>query len=148
MAACAENLVPVLMECGGKDAMIVDDDADVAAAADAALWGGMSNAGQTCIGIERVYVTEKVYDDFVRELTDRPPAYRLPAVRAAPTGRSPCPSRSRSSSVTSRTRWPAAVGRSTGGHVGRRLRRARRSWSMCPRTARQCARRPSARPSP
>ena len=65
MAACAENLVPVLMECGGKDAMIVDDDADVAAAADAALWGGMSNAGQTCIGIERVYATERVYDAFV-----------------------------------------------------------------------------------
>ena len=39
MAACAENLVPVLMECGGKDAMIVDDDADVKAAADAALVG-------------------------------------------------------------------------------------------------------------
>jgi aldehyde dehydrogenase (NAD+) len=48
-----ENLVPVLMECGGKDAMIVDDGADVSAAADAALWGAMSNAGQTCIGIER-----------------------------------------------------------------------------------------------
>ena len=71
MAACAENLVPVLMECGGKDAMIVDDDADVKAAADAALWGGMSNAGQTCIGIERVYATDKVYDAFVQELTTR-----------------------------------------------------------------------------
>src|SRR5919107_985751 len=56
MAACAENLVPVLMECGGKDAMVVADDADVESAADAAVWGGMSNAGQTCIGIERVYV--------------------------------------------------------------------------------------------
>ena len=71
MAACAEGLVPVLMECGGKDALIVDDDADVAAAADAALWGGMSNAGQTCIGIERVYATDRVYDAFVRELTER-----------------------------------------------------------------------------
>lgn len=71
MAACAENLVPVLMECGGKDAMIVDDDADVAAAADAALWGAMSNAGQTCIGIERVYATERVYDRFLAELTRR-----------------------------------------------------------------------------
>ena len=71
MAACAERLVPVLMECGGKDAMIVDDDADVSKAADAALWGGMSNAGQTCVGIERVYVTERVYDEFVRELTER-----------------------------------------------------------------------------
>ncbi|MFN2537712.1 MAG: aldehyde dehydrogenase family protein [Mycobacteriales bacterium] len=71
MAACAENLVPVLMECGGKDAMVVDDDADVVAAADAALWGGMSNAGQTCVGIERVYATEKVYDDFLAALTKK-----------------------------------------------------------------------------
>jgi len=71
MAACAEGLVPVLMECGGKDALIVDDDADVAAAADAALWGGLSNAGQTCIGIERVYATDRVYDAFVEELTAR-----------------------------------------------------------------------------
>jgi aldehyde dehydrogenase (NAD+) len=71
MAACAENLVPVLLELGGKDAMIVDDDADVAAAADAAVWGAMSNAGQTCIGIERVYATEKVYDAFVAEVTEK-----------------------------------------------------------------------------
>ena len=68
MAACAENLVPVLMECGGKDSMIVDDDANLEAAADAALWGGMSNAGQTCIGIERVYATEKAYDGFLAKL--------------------------------------------------------------------------------
>ena len=71
MAACAEGLVPVLMECGGKDSMIVDDGADVSAAADAALWGAMSNAGQTCIGIERVYVTEGSYDAFVSEITSR-----------------------------------------------------------------------------
>ena len=71
MTACARNLTPVLMECGGKDALIVDDDADVGAAADAALWGAMSNAGQTCIGTERVFVTERNYDAFVRELTTR-----------------------------------------------------------------------------
>src|ERR687897_1352629 len=76
MAACAETLTPVLMELGGKDAMIVDDDADVVAAADAALWGGMSNAGQTCIGIERVYATDRVYDAFVEELTTRARALR------------------------------------------------------------------------
>ena len=69
MAACAENLVPVLMECGGKDAMIVDEGADVSAAADAALWGAMSNAGQTCIGIERVYVADGAYEAFVSEIT-------------------------------------------------------------------------------
>ncbi|HEY1989247.1 MAG TPA: aldehyde dehydrogenase family protein [Acidimicrobiales bacterium] len=71
MAACAENLVPVLMECGGKDALIVDDGADLDAAADAALWSGMSNGGQTCIGTERVYATEAVYDRFVSLLTEK-----------------------------------------------------------------------------
>ncbi|HET9140700.1 aldehyde dehydrogenase family protein [Actinophytocola sp.] len=70
MAACAENLTPVLIEAGGKDALLVDEDADLAAAADAAVWGGMSNAGQTCVGVERVYVHEKVYDDFVTKVVD------------------------------------------------------------------------------
>ncbi|GIH74784.1 aldehyde dehydrogenase family protein [Planobispora longispora] len=71
MAACAENLTPMVAECGGKDALIVDVDADLPAAADAALWGAMSNAGQTCVGVERVYVVDAVYDDFMRELTGR-----------------------------------------------------------------------------
>ncbi|MDF8263563.1 aldehyde dehydrogenase family protein [Luteipulveratus flavus] len=71
MAACAETLTPVLIEAGGKDAMLVADDADVSAAADAAAWGAFSNAGQTCVGIERVYVHESVADEFVRELTSR-----------------------------------------------------------------------------
>jgi acyl-CoA reductase-like NAD-dependent aldehyde dehydrogenase len=69
MAACAEGLVPVLMECGGKDALLVDADADLEAAADAALWCGMSNGGQTCIGTERVYVADAAYDRFVGILT-------------------------------------------------------------------------------
>jgi succinate-semialdehyde dehydrogenase / glutarate-semialdehyde dehydrogenase len=71
MAACAERLTPVLMECGGKDAAIVDADADVAAAADALLWGSCTNAGQTCAGVERVYVVDAVYDRFVAALTER-----------------------------------------------------------------------------
>lgn len=71
MAACAETLTPVLMECGGKDVLIVDADADLDAAADAALWGGMSNAGQTCVGVERVYVLEPVYDQFLSKLVAR-----------------------------------------------------------------------------
>src|SRR3954453_2671986 len=71
MAACAENLTPVIIEAGGKDALLVDEDADVAAAADAAAWGAFANAGQTCVGVERVYVHERVYDGFVDELTRR-----------------------------------------------------------------------------
>ena len=68
MAAAAETLTPVLLECGGKDAMIVDADADLDAAASAATWGGLTNAGQTCIGIERIYVVDAVHDAFVDKL--------------------------------------------------------------------------------
>jgi acyl-CoA reductase-like NAD-dependent aldehyde dehydrogenase len=68
MAACAETLTPVAIDGGGTDALLVDADADLDAAADAAVWGGMSNAGQTCIAIERVYVHEQVYDAFVAKV--------------------------------------------------------------------------------
>ncbi|MFC4053312.1 aldehyde dehydrogenase family protein [Actinomadura syzygii] len=71
MAACAENLTPIVAECGGKDACIVDSDADLDAAADAALWGAMSNAGQTCIGVERIYVVDDAYDKFLGKLTEK-----------------------------------------------------------------------------
>jgi acyl-CoA reductase-like NAD-dependent aldehyde dehydrogenase len=71
MAACAESLTPVLIEAGGKDAMIVDADADLDAAAEACVWGGLTNAGQTCIGIERVYAVEPVYDAFVAKVVEK-----------------------------------------------------------------------------
>jgi aldehyde dehydrogenase (NAD+) len=67
MAACAETLTPVVIECGGTDALLVDTDADLAAAADAAVFGAMVNTGQTCVGVERVYVV----DDVAAELTER-----------------------------------------------------------------------------
>ncbi|MCI0636941.1 MAG: aldehyde dehydrogenase family protein, partial [Actinobacteria bacterium] len=65
-----DRLTPVLVEAGGKDALLVDVDADLDEAADAAVWGGLSNAGQTCIGVERVYVHEKVYDAFVAKVRE------------------------------------------------------------------------------
>lgn len=71
MAAAAERLTPVIIEAGGKDPLLVDYDADLGAAAAAAVWGAFSNAGQTCIGVERVYVHERVYDDFVAEVMQR-----------------------------------------------------------------------------
>ncbi len=86
MAACAKNLTPLIVEAGGKDAMIVDEDADIAAAADAALWGGMSNAGQTCIGTERVYVHERVYDRFVSEILGQAKSLRSGGDTAAKIG--------------------------------------------------------------
>jgi aldehyde dehydrogenase (NAD+) len=68
-AICAETLTPVLMECGGTDPAIIAKDADIARAAEAVLWGAMSNAGQTCVGIERVYVVEDVAEDFIAKIT-------------------------------------------------------------------------------
>jgi acyl-CoA reductase-like NAD-dependent aldehyde dehydrogenase len=76
LAAAAETLTPVLAECGGKDALLVAADADLDAAADAAAWGAMSNAGQTCVGVERVYVVESVYHAFLDKLADRVTALR------------------------------------------------------------------------
>jgi acyl-CoA reductase-like NAD-dependent aldehyde dehydrogenase len=77
MAACAETLTPVLIEGGGKDALIVDTDADIDAAADACCWGAMTNAGQTCVGIERAYVATEVYDEFLGKLVDRAARLRV-----------------------------------------------------------------------
>ena len=65
MERAARRLTPISLELGGKDPMIVLDDADVELAAHAAVWGAMFNAGQTCVSVERVYVLESVYDAFV-----------------------------------------------------------------------------------
>lgn len=71
LRACADTLTPAVMECGGKDAMIIAADADINAAADAAAWGGYSNAGQTCVGVERIYVHQDVSRQFTDALLQR-----------------------------------------------------------------------------
>lgn len=68
MAACAENLTPVVLECGGKDALIVTASADLRAAAEAAVWAGMVNAGQSCVGVERVYAVGEIYPEFLAQV--------------------------------------------------------------------------------
>jgi acyl-CoA reductase-like NAD-dependent aldehyde dehydrogenase len=92
MAACAENLTPMVAECGGKDAMLVAADADLDAAADAAVWGALSNAGQTCIGIERIYVVQDVYHTFIEKLADRVSSLRPGDDREADYGPMTMPS--------------------------------------------------------
>jgi aldehyde dehydrogenase (NAD+) len=69
MASCAATLTPVVLECGGKDALIVAADADLERAAEQAVWGSMFNGGQTCAGVERVIVEAPVYDEFVERVT-------------------------------------------------------------------------------
>src|SRR5690349_22355938 len=64
-AVCAESLKGSVLELGGKDPMIVCADADLPNAISGAVWGGFANAGQTCSGIERVYVHRDVAERFV-----------------------------------------------------------------------------------
>ena len=73
---CAERLIPCSLELGGKDALIVLADADLDRAAAGAVWGGMTNSGQACVGVERVYVEAPVYDEFVSLVTDKVRALR------------------------------------------------------------------------
>ena len=62
---CAKRMKGSVLELGGKDPQIVCADADLANAVSGAVWGGFANAGQTCSGIERVYVMEPVADAFL-----------------------------------------------------------------------------------
>ena len=77
MVAAAERLTPVLLELGGKDAMIVADDADLDRAAEAAVFGGLTNAGQACISVERVYVAAGLHDAFVGKVVEEARALRV-----------------------------------------------------------------------
>jgi acyl-CoA reductase-like NAD-dependent aldehyde dehydrogenase len=75
--AAARRLIPASLELGGKDPMLVLADADVERAANFATYYSMQNAGQTCISIERVYVEEPVYDEFVAKVSDKVRALRV-----------------------------------------------------------------------
>jgi acyl-CoA reductase-like NAD-dependent aldehyde dehydrogenase len=66
--ACARRLKGCVLELGGKDPMIILEDAHLEHAVSGALWGGFANAGQTCSGIERVYVVRAVADRFISEV--------------------------------------------------------------------------------
>jgi acyl-CoA reductase-like NAD-dependent aldehyde dehydrogenase len=63
--AAAARLLPVVLELGGKDPMIVLEDADLDVASSGAVWGAFVNAGQTCLSVERCYVHKNIYDKFV-----------------------------------------------------------------------------------
>ncbi len=76
MARAGETLTGVAMELGGKDPMIVLRDANLERAANAAVHYSMQNGGQTCISVERVYVEEPVYDEFVAKVTEKMAALR------------------------------------------------------------------------
>ena len=68
MRRAADTLTPVSLELGGKDPAIVLADADIERAVNGTAWGGLANTGQICMSLERVYVEEPVYDEFVDRL--------------------------------------------------------------------------------
>jgi acyl-CoA reductase-like NAD-dependent aldehyde dehydrogenase len=68
--ACGRQLIPCTLELGGKDPMIVCDDADLERAARGAVWGAFSNAGQVCMSTERVYVAEKIAEPFIARVVE------------------------------------------------------------------------------
>ncbi len=70
-AAAAERLLPVVLELGGKDPMLVLDDADVDVASSAAVWGAFVNAGQTCLSVERCYVHRSLYEAFLKSCVEK-----------------------------------------------------------------------------
>jgi acyl-CoA reductase-like NAD-dependent aldehyde dehydrogenase len=76
-AVAAERLLPVVLELGGKDPMLVLDDADVDVASSAAVWGAFVNAGQACLSVERCYVHHSLYENFLRACTEKTKKLRV-----------------------------------------------------------------------
>ena len=70
-AAAAERLLPVVLELGGKDPMVVLDDADVDVASSGAVWGAFMNTGQTCLSVERCYVHRNLYEAFLKACVEK-----------------------------------------------------------------------------
>ena len=76
-AAAAERLLPVVLELGGKDPMLVLDDADVDVASSAAVWGAFVNAGQACLSVERCYVHRSLYESFAAACAEKAKKLRV-----------------------------------------------------------------------
>src|SRR5947209_8164234 len=77
--AAAARLLPVVLELGGKDPMIVLEDTDLNVASSAAVWGAFMNAGQTCLSVERCYVHESIYGKFLEKCVEKTNKLRVGA---------------------------------------------------------------------
>ncbi len=69
--ATSDNFIPVFLELGGKDCVIVTESADIERATSAILWGSVTNAGQSCSSIERIYVNRNIYHQFLSRLVGK-----------------------------------------------------------------------------
>lgn len=75
--ACAKDLIPSVLELGGKDAMLVLADANLEIAASAAVWGGFTNCGQVCLSVERLYVEAAVSEKFLALVVEKTKKLRV-----------------------------------------------------------------------
>ncbi|OZH52463.1 aldehyde dehydrogenase [Hydrocoleum sp. CS-953] len=73
----AKKLIPACLELGGKDPAIVLDSADLELATSALLWGSVVNAGQSCLSIERIYVAESIFTEFITKITEKAKSLKL-----------------------------------------------------------------------
>ena len=69
--AAAKRFIPAFLELGGKDPAIVLKSADLELATSAVLWGSVVNSGQSCLSIERIYVAESIFKDFIEQLVSK-----------------------------------------------------------------------------
>ena len=76
-AAASQRLLPAVLELGGKDSMLVLDDADLDVASSAAVWGAFMNAGQTCLSVERCYVHRSLYENFLTACVEKTKKLRV-----------------------------------------------------------------------
>lgn len=77
METASKYLIPVVLELGGKDPMIVCKDANIELAANGAVWGAFTNAGQVCASVERVYVMKEIADEFIDKVVSKTKALRI-----------------------------------------------------------------------
>jgi len=78
MEKASQYLIPLDLELGGKDAMIVFDDVNIEKTVNGALWGSLTNAGQSCTSVERLYVQEEIYSRFLNKLEEKIKKLNLP----------------------------------------------------------------------
>ncbi len=77
MKTAAEFLIPLDLELGGKDPAIVFDDVNLERTVNGIIWGALTNTGQSCTAIERVYVQDKIYDKFISALVEKVKKLRI-----------------------------------------------------------------------
>ena len=87
MESAAQNLTPVVLELGGKDAMCIRHDVDLPTILPFVMRGCFQNSGQNCVGVERVLVYESIYDDFVKAIVPKVEMLRQGVPLATTCGR-------------------------------------------------------------